>query len=104
MFTFFLFCFCFVLVQHAGMLEYLLGAFSADTSTRESLSISSSSQVVDYRASCFCHKQIIDTGYICSVCLSIFCKLNMKATSCPTCGAPFKKKGADGAAEKQRGS
>lgn len=86
------------------MLEYLLGAFSADTSTRESLSISSSSQVVDYRASCFCHKQIIDTGYICSVCLSIFCKLNMKATSCPTCGAPFKKKGAEGAAAARQGA
>jgi transcription initiation factor TFIIH subunit 3 len=50
-------------------------------------------QVVDYRASCFCHKAIIDTGYICSVCLSIFCKANMKAPQCLTCGAPFKSKG-----------
>jgi transcription initiation factor TFIIH subunit 3 len=48
-------------------------------------------QVVDYRASCFCHKTIIDTGYICSVCLSIFCKANMKAPQCLTCGAPFTK-------------
>ena len=80
----------------SGMLQYLLGAFSADSATREALSIGSSSQMVDYRASCFCHKQIIDTGYICSVCLSIFCKANMRATQCLTCGAPFKKKGAEG--------
>jgi transcription initiation factor TFIIH subunit 3 len=86
--------------EAAGMLEYLLGAFSADTATREALSITSSSQAVDYRASCFCHKQIIDTGYICSVCLSIFCKANMKAVKCLTCGAPFKGKGAEGAGSK----
>lgn len=85
--------------EAAGMLEYLLGAFSADTATRESLSISGSSQVVDLRASCFCHKQVIDQGYICSVCLSIFCKANMKATKCLTCGAPFKQKGAEGTAK-----
>jgi transcription initiation factor TFIIH subunit 3 len=78
--------------EPAGMLEYLLGAFSADTATREAMSVTCSSQIVDYRASCFCHKQIIDTGYICSVCLSIFCKANMKATKCLTCGAPFKQK------------
>lgn len=80
--------------QPAALLQYLLGAFSADTATRESLSVSGSNQSVDYRASCFCHKTIIDTGYICSVCLSIFCKANMKATECLTCGAPFKQKGA----------
>lgn len=92
--------------EPAGMLEYLLGAFSADSATREAMSIGSSSQAVDYRASCFCHKQIIDTGYICSVCLSIFCKANMKATECPTCGAPFKTKErrADGAAAGQGGT
>lgn len=25
---------------------------------------------VDYRASCFCHKKVLDQGYVCSVCLS----------------------------------
>lgn len=32
---------------------------------------------------CFCHKKTIDMGYICSVCLSIFCKHHKK---CSTCG------------------
>ena len=25
---------------------------------------------VDYRAACFCHRELIDIGYVCSVCLS----------------------------------
>lgn len=25
---------------------------------------------VDYRAACFCHQELVDTGYVCSVCLS----------------------------------
>lgn len=32
---------------------------------------------------CFCHKNTIDMGYICSVCLSIFCEHHKK---CSTCG------------------
>ena len=28
---------------------------------------------VDFRAACFCHKRIIDMGYVCSVCLSSMC-------------------------------
>lgn len=25
---------------------------------------------VDFRAACFCHKNIVDIGFVCSVCLS----------------------------------
>ncbi|KAK4595499.1 hypothetical protein RGQ29_013821 [Quercus rubra] len=38
------------------------------------------------RLRCFCHKKTIDMGYICSVCLSIFCKHHKK---CSTCGLAF---------------
>ncbi|ORY08434.1 Tfb4-domain-containing protein, partial [Basidiobolus meristosporus CBS 931.73] len=37
---------------------------------------------VDFRAACFCHKKVIDVGYVCSVCLSIFCGF---APVCSTC-------------------
>jgi transcription initiation factor TFIIH subunit 3 len=82
--------------QPAALLQYLLGVFSADTATRATLSlgVGSGTQAVDYRASCFCHKNVIDTGYICSVCLSIFCKANMKLSQCPTCGSQFKQAAA----------
>lgn len=43
---------------------------------------------VDFRASCFCHKEVLDVGYVCSVCLSIFCRPYGK---CLTCDAEFTK-------------
>jgi len=36
---------------------------------------------VDYRAACFCHRELIDIGFVCSVCLSsksFFQILNLK--------------------------
>ena len=40
-----------------------------DPITRDKMSMPPRSQV-DYRAACFCHRQLIDRGYVCSVCLS----------------------------------
>lgn len=28
---------------------------------------------IDFRAACFCHKNIVDIGFVCSVCLSSPC-------------------------------
>ena len=41
---------------------------------------------VDFRATCFCHRTMIDIGFVCSVCLSIFCK---KMKICMTCQTDF---------------
>ena len=71
-----------------ALLQYLLTAFAADTATRAHLDIAQPAGV-DYRASCFCHKRVVDTGFICSVCLSIFCKDNMRLAACPTCKSEF---------------
>jgi transcription initiation factor TFIIH subunit 3 len=91
----------------AALLQQLLGGFVSDSCTRRMLALGGwSSAAVDYRASCFCHKTVIDTGYVCSVCLSIFCKANMRLQACPTCGSAFKqqaRKGGGGAAGSQAG-
>jgi len=72
--------------QHiGGLLQYLLGSFLADQNIRKFLNLPTLTRV-DYRASCFCHKRAIDMGYVCSVCLSIFC--TFKAV-CSTCGEKF---------------
>ena len=53
---------------------------------------------VDYRAACFCHRNLVDIGFVCSVCLSIFCKISPICTTChtvfktPTALVPAKKK------------
>jgi transcription initiation factor TFIIH subunit 3 len=73
----------------SGLLEYLTISFSADTHTRTMLNLHQPTGV-DYRASCFCHKRIIESGYVCSVCLSIFCTGRGKDV-CPTCGTAFKR-------------
>ncbi|PRQ26530.1 putative TFIIH subunit Tfb4/p34 protein [Rosa chinensis] len=71
--------------QPDGLLQYLTTVFATDLHSRAFLQLPKSAGV-DFRASCFCHKKTIDTGYICSVCLSIFCKHHKK---CSTCGSVF---------------
>lgn len=43
---------------------------------------------IDFRAACFCHRRIVDIGYICSVCLSLFCQ---PRPFCLTCRSNFPK-------------
>ena len=47
------------------------------------------SQVVDYRPSCFCHRRLIEVGYVCSTCMSVFCSFT---PVCRTCMTTFKIK------------
>ncbi|GBG82827.1 hypothetical protein CBR_g36358 [Chara braunii] len=67
------------------LLQYLLMVFSADLHSRRFLQLPRQFGV-DFRASCFCHKRTIDLGFVCSVCLSIFCQFSRE---CSTCGAVF---------------
>ncbi|XP_058089602.1 general transcription and DNA repair factor IIH subunit TFB4 isoform X2 [Magnolia sinica] len=69
--------------QHLdGLFQYLSMVFATDLQSRSFLQLPKPVGV-DFRASCFCHKKTIDMGYICSVCLSIYCKHHKK---CSTCG------------------
>jgi transcription initiation factor TFIIH subunit 3 len=52
-----------------GLLQYLMMAFLPDATARNSLVIPSAGGV-DFRAACFCHRNVVDIGYVCSVCLS----------------------------------
>jgi transcription initiation factor TFIIH subunit 3 len=47
-----------------GLLAYL-----PDATARNSLVIPSAGGV-DFRAACFCHRKVVDIGFVCSVCLS----------------------------------
>ncbi|KAI9896414.1 hypothetical protein N3K66_008586 [Trichothecium roseum] len=67
-----------------GLLSYLMFGLIADTEARASLIIPTN-DTVDFRAACFCHGNVVDTGFVCSVCLSIFCELPADA-ECLTCG------------------
>lgn len=52
-----------------GLLEYLLWVFLPSPFCRTKLVLPTPAKV-DYRAACFCHRQLVDIGYVCSVCLS----------------------------------
>ncbi|KAM5345768.1 hypothetical protein ACJ41O_011629 [Fusarium nematophilum] len=67
-----------------GLLTYLMFGLIADTEARESLVVPAH-DTVDFRAACFCHGRVVDTGFVCSICLSIFCELPENA-ECFTCG------------------
>ncbi|KAK0704710.1 transcription factor Tfb4-domain-containing protein [Lasiosphaeris hirsuta] len=49
------------------------------------LLVTPSADTVDFRAACFCHRNVIDTGFVCSICLSIFCEVP-DGGECLTCG------------------
>ena len=68
-----------------ALIQYLLTACTADRPSREFLRLPHASGV-DFIASCFCHKKPTALGYVCSVCLSIFCE---KVPACTTCGTNF---------------
>lgn len=77
------------------LLQYLTWLFLPGPSLRKILGAPPPVRV-DYRAACFCHRQLVDVGYVCSVCLSIFCKFNPVCTTCQSVfkvpGLPSKKK------------
>ncbi|KAI1389156.1 transcription factor Tfb4 [Hypoxylon trugodes] len=67
-----------------GLLSYLMFGFLADAEARQSL-VSPTQDSVDFRAACFCHRKVVDTGFVCSICLSIFCEVP-EGAECFTCG------------------
>ncbi|KAL9602494.1 MAG: hypothetical protein Q9219_001788 [cf. Caloplaca sp. 3 TL-2023] len=52
-----------------GLLQYLMMAFLPDQISRRFL-MSPGNVGVDFRAACFCHRNVVDLGFVCSVCLS----------------------------------
>jgi len=80
----------YIKVEKLGeLLQYLTWLFLPGPSLRKVLGAPPPVRV-DYRAACFCHRQLVDVGYVCSVCLSIFCKFN---PVCTTCHSVFKAPG-----------
>lgn len=47
-------------------------AFLPPPSIRQTISVPTQDKI-DFRAACFCHKNIVDVGFVCSVCLSSSC-------------------------------
>ncbi|KAL6232641.1 hypothetical protein BDW75DRAFT_16133 [Aspergillus navahoensis] len=72
------------LSEPRGLLQYLMMAFLPDQRSRKHLVLPTRVDV-DFRAACFCHRRVVDIGFVCSVCLSIFCEPPENG-DCLTCG------------------
>ncbi|TCD71260.1 RNA polymerase II transcription factor B subunit 4 [Steccherinum ochraceum] len=68
-----------------ALLQYLTMSFLPPPAIRQLLSVPTQDKI-DFRAACFCHKNIVDIGFVCSVCLSIFCQ---PVPVCSTCRTKF---------------
>jgi transcription initiation factor TFIIH subunit 3 len=53
----------------AGLLQYLMMGYLPDATSRQFLNVPGKTEV-DFRAACFCHRKVVDIGFVCSVCLS----------------------------------
>ncbi|CAF9925926.1 RNA polymerase II transcription factor B subunit 4 [Imshaugia aleurites] len=72
------------LTHPRGLLQYFMLGFLPDQSSRKYL-VSPTAVGVDFRAACFCHRKVVDVGFVCSICLSIFCS-PPEGAECLTCG------------------
>lgn len=72
------------LTEPRGLLQYLMMAFLPDQRSRKHLVLPTRVDV-DFRAACFCHRRVVDVGFVCSICLSIFCEPPANG-DCLTCG------------------
>ena len=67
------------------LLQTLLMHFLVDNATRQVLNMPHQARI-DMRASCVCHQRLLDIGFVCSVCLSIFCD---RLAVCDVCQVRF---------------
>ncbi|KAH9978605.1 transcription factor Tfb4 [Lactifluus volemus] len=77
-----------LLERRDAFLQYLVMSFLPPPSLRHIIAVPRQDKV-DFRAACFCHKNIVDIGFVCSVCLSIFCS---PVPVCSTCRTKFPMK------------
>ena len=61
---------------------------SAAAATASSNESGSSNTAINFQAACFCHRRTVTVGYVCSICLSIFCEECdvVREGVCWTCG------------------
>jgi len=79
--------------QRAALLEFLLTVCLPDNAARSTSLLLPLSAGADLRAHCFCHAQQQSLGWVCPVCLAVWCSF---AERCGTCGTSSGAKPTDG--------
>ena len=73
----------FVLFFHPLIILFFILKWSLlpDVHTRKSLVLPKKAPVGS-KTACFCHRTMLDIGYVCSVCLSVFCTFSPICSTC----------------------
>ncbi|KAF2401489.1 transcription factor Tfb4 [Trichodelitschia bisporula] len=73
--------------RSAALLQFLMMAYLPDATARKAL-VSPGAGEVDFRTECFCHQRVVDMGFVCAICLSIFCE-PPSGNICLSCDNPL---------------
>ncbi|KAH7636859.1 transcription factor B4 [Dermatophagoides farinae] len=65
----------------ASILEHLFWCLTPSATERPQYVLPPKHEIAP-PAACFCHRKLLDIGYVCSVCLSIFCQFLPYCTTC----------------------
>lgn len=72
---------------HSELVRLMMSTLLVDVPHRFELKMPKLA-LVDHRATCFCHQRFVSIGYVCSVCLAVFCQ---PSEQCKVCGIEFLK-------------
>jgi len=67
-----------------GIIQYLMHGLMPDEEARKML-VLPRHHTVDFRPACICHRDVVEMGFVCSVCLGVFCKAP-ENEECLLCG------------------
>ncbi|KAH3688282.1 hypothetical protein WICPIJ_000753 [Wickerhamomyces pijperi] len=75
---------------HTALIQYMMTVFFIDLSIRDSVIIPGIKEI-DFRAACYVTGDIVDVGFVCSVCLCILSDVSLvgKERRCPVCDVQF---------------
>lgn len=71
--------------RHSELTRLMMTTLLVDAPYRNDLKMPKMA-LVDHRATCFCHQRFVRLGYVCSVCLAVFCE---PSEACKVCGIEF---------------
>lgn len=70
-----------------GLIKYLMSAFTIEPGLRSHINLATQKDV-DFRAACFVTNNVVEVGYVCSVCLCIMSVIP-ESNQCPMCSTGF---------------
>lgn len=75
------------------LLQYMMTHFLPERAARDHL-LQEQTADINFHGTCFCHKKHVSKAFVCSVCLSVWCR---EHAVCPTCGTLSVAAGSGGA-------